>query len=211
MRVYVQRANAFDRYPRADSSSVKIIGHHHHGTIVHEDGGGAGSTRRGILSDVYCCCYMCVEMARDTPGSPMPRPRDLGAGGGGGAATATLTSGAYHAAAADTANMHGHALQQKILEVTYDRLPCMRDTWYIDLVHRSPPTFYGETSRILRDFRHTFLERRRDDIREINSFTIISILQSKCEAVFLINLRSIFYQIFMWYCSQLSSKYHTFL
>ncbi|XP_071579148.1 uncharacterized protein [Temnothorax nylanderi] len=57
------------------------------------------------------------EMARDTPGSPMPRPRDLGAGGGGGAATATLTSGAYHAAAADTANMHGHALQQKILEL----------------------------------------------------------------------------------------------
>lgn len=124
MRVYVQRASAFDRYPRAESSSVKIIGHHHHGTIVHEEGGG-GSTRRGILSDVYCCCYMCVEMARDTPGSPMPRPRDLGAGGGGGAATATLTSGAYHAAAADTANMHGHALQQKILEVTYDRLAFM--------------------------------------------------------------------------------------
>jgi len=64
---------------------------------------------------------MCIEMARDTPGSPMPRPRDLGAGSGGGAATATLTSGAYHAAAADAANMHGqHALQQKILEVTYD-------------------------------------------------------------------------------------------
>jgi len=61
-------------------------------------------------------------MARDTPGSPMPRPRDLGAGGGGGAATVTLTSGAYHAAAAtDTASLHGNALQQKILEVTYDR------------------------------------------------------------------------------------------
>ncbi|XP_072745235.1 histone deacetylase 5 isoform X5 [Anoplolepis gracilipes] len=56
------------------------------------------------------------EMARDTPSSPMPRPRDLGAGGGGGAATATLTSGAYHAAATDTANLHGHALQQRILE-----------------------------------------------------------------------------------------------
>ncbi|KMR02735.1 histone deacetylase 4 [Lasius niger] len=69
-----------------------------------------------MLPDV-CCCYMCVEMARDTPGSPMPRPRDLGAGGGGGAATATLTSGAYHAAAADTASLHGHALQQKILEL----------------------------------------------------------------------------------------------
>lgn len=107
MRVYVQRANAFDRYSRAESSSGKIV-----------DGG----TRRGMLPDVYCCCYMCIEMARDTPGSPMPRPRDLGTGGGGGAATATLTSGAYHAAAADTANMHGqHALQQKILEVTYDR------------------------------------------------------------------------------------------
>jgi len=68
---------------------------------------------------------MYVEMARDTPGSPMPRPRDLGAGGGGGAATVTLTSGAYHAAAAaaatDTASLHGNALQQKILEVTYDR------------------------------------------------------------------------------------------
>ncbi|XP_072745238.1 histone deacetylase 5 isoform X7 [Anoplolepis gracilipes] len=57
------------------------------------------------------------EMARDTPSSPMPRPRDLGAGGGGGAATATLTSGAYHAAATDTANLHGHALQQRILEL----------------------------------------------------------------------------------------------
>ncbi|XP_039304510.1 histone deacetylase 5 isoform X7 [Solenopsis invicta] len=59
------------------------------------------------------------EMARDTPGSPIPRPRDLGAGGGGAAATATLTSGAYHAApTVDTANMHGqHALQQKILEL----------------------------------------------------------------------------------------------
>ncbi|XP_018353429.1 PREDICTED: histone deacetylase 4 isoform X4 [Trachymyrmex septentrionalis] len=56
------------------------------------------------------------EMARDTPGSPMPRPRDLGAGGGGSAATAILTSGTYHTAAADTTNMHGHALQQKILE-----------------------------------------------------------------------------------------------
>ncbi|XP_018353431.1 PREDICTED: histone deacetylase 4 isoform X6 [Trachymyrmex septentrionalis] len=57
------------------------------------------------------------EMARDTPGSPMPRPRDLGAGGGGSAATAILTSGTYHTAAADTTNMHGHALQQKILEL----------------------------------------------------------------------------------------------
>lgn len=109
MRVYVQPANAFDRYSRAESSSGKIVA-------------GGGCTRRDMLPDVYCCCYMCIEMARDTPGSPMPRPRDLGTGGGGGAATATLTSGAYHAAAADTANMHGqHALQQKILEVTYDR------------------------------------------------------------------------------------------
>ncbi|XP_029171772.1 LOW QUALITY PROTEIN: histone deacetylase 9 [Nylanderia fulva] len=57
------------------------------------------------------------EMARDTPGSPMPRPRDLGAGNGGGTATATLTSGAYHAAAADTASLHGHALQQRILQL----------------------------------------------------------------------------------------------
>lgn len=114
----MQRANAFDRYPRAESSSVKIIGARH-GTI--------GRQHEGMLSDVYCCCYMCVEMARDTPGSPMPRPRDLGAGGGGGAATATLTSGAYHAAAAETANMHGHALQQKILEVTYDRFAFMQN------------------------------------------------------------------------------------
>jgi len=72
-------------------------------------------------------------MARDTPGSPMPRPRDLGAGGGGGAATATLTSGAYHAAATDTANMHGHALQQKILEVTYDRFAFMQDLHNISI------------------------------------------------------------------------------
>jgi len=109
----MQRANAFDRYLRAESLNVKLISAHHHRTIVQP------GTRQGMLSDVYCCCYMCIEMARDTPGSPIPRPRDLGAGSGGGAATATLTSGAYHAAAADAANMHGHALQQKILEVTY--------------------------------------------------------------------------------------------
>ncbi|KAI4480596.1 hypothetical protein M0804_010149 [Polistes exclamans] len=57
-------------------------------------------------------------MARDTPGSPMSRSRDLGSGGG--AATATLTSGAYHAAVATTTDpttLHGHALQQKILEL----------------------------------------------------------------------------------------------
>ncbi|KAI4502278.1 hypothetical protein M0802_002960 [Mischocyttarus mexicanus] len=36
-----------------------------------------------FLPDV--CCYMYyVEMARDTPGSPMSRSRDLGSGGGGG-------------------------------------------------------------------------------------------------------------------------------
>lgn len=123
MRVYMQRTNAFDRYPRAESSSVKIIGaHQHHGTIIHQHGSDSGGTHRDMLSDMYCCCYMCIEMARDTPGSPMPRPRDLDASGGGGAATATLTSGAYHAAAVDNANMHGqHVLQQKILEVTYDR------------------------------------------------------------------------------------------
>lgn len=116
MKVYVEQASAFDRYPRAESSSVKLAGGHHrrHGTLVHRN----AIAHESMLSDV-CCYYMCVEMARDTPGSPMPRPRDLGAGGGGGAATATLTSGAYHAAAADTASLHGHALQQKILEVTY--------------------------------------------------------------------------------------------
>ncbi|XP_076244011.1 histone deacetylase 4 isoform X2 [Calliopsis andreniformis] len=54
------------------------------------------------------------EMARDTPGSPMSRPRDL-VGGVGGAA-ATLTSSAYHAASSDPTTLHGHALQQKILE-----------------------------------------------------------------------------------------------
>ncbi|XP_011874063.1 PREDICTED: histone deacetylase 4 isoform X3 [Vollenhovia emeryi] len=117
MRVYAQRASAFDRYPRAESSGVKIIGaHQHHGTIDHQRHGGGGA-HRGMLSDVYCCCYMCVEMARDTPGSPMPRPRDLGAGGGGGAATATLTSGAYHAAATEPGVLHNHALQQKLLEL----------------------------------------------------------------------------------------------
>ncbi|XP_066595945.1 histone deacetylase 4 isoform X7 [Prorops nasuta] len=56
------------------------------------------------------------EMARDTQGSPMSRPRDLASSGGGGA-TATLTSGAYHATTADPAALHGHALQQKILEL----------------------------------------------------------------------------------------------
>ncbi|XP_012285218.1 histone deacetylase 4 isoform X3 [Orussus abietinus] len=53
------------------------------------------------------------DMARDTPGSPMSRPRDLATGG----ATATLTSGAYHAATGDPTTLHGHALQQKILEL----------------------------------------------------------------------------------------------
>lgn len=56
-------------------------------------------------------------MARDTPGSPMSRPREL-VGGVGGAAT-TLTSSAYHTASTDPTALHGHALQQKILEVTY--------------------------------------------------------------------------------------------
>lgn len=117
MRVHVERASAFERYLRAENSGAKIVGgHHYHRTIAqrHHAGGAHG----GILPDM-CCCYMCIEMARDTPGSPMPRPRDLGTGGGGGAATATLTSGAYHAAAIDT-SQHDHALQQKILEVTYD-------------------------------------------------------------------------------------------
>lgn len=56
-------------------------------------------------------------MARDTPGSPMSRPRDL-IGGVGGAAAA-LSSSAYHAASSDPNALHGHALQQKILEVSY--------------------------------------------------------------------------------------------
>ncbi|XP_043264566.1 histone deacetylase 4 isoform X3 [Colletes gigas] len=55
------------------------------------------------------------EMARDTPGSPMSRPRDLVGGVGGTAAT--LTSSAYHAASGDPTALHGHALQQKILEL----------------------------------------------------------------------------------------------
>ncbi|XP_072745227.1 histone deacetylase 9 isoform X2 [Anoplolepis gracilipes] len=115
MKIYMERASAFERYPRAESSSVKLAGdhHYHHGSSVHRH----AITHESMLSDVCCCYYMCVEMARDTPSSPMPRPRDLGAGGGGGAATATLTSGAYHAAATDTANLHGHALQQRILEL----------------------------------------------------------------------------------------------
>lgn len=119
MRVHVERASAFDRYLRGENSSAKII-------VV---GGGAAAGHRrlgaihvrgshGMLPDL--CCYMCIEMARDTPGSPMPRPRDLGAGGGG-AATATLTSGAYHAATTDSASLHDHELQQKMLKVTYDR------------------------------------------------------------------------------------------
>ncbi|KZC05441.1 Histone deacetylase 4 [Dufourea novaeangliae] len=55
-------------------------------------------------------------MARDTPGSPMSRPRDLVGGVGG--ATATLTTSAYHTTSSDpTATLHGHALQQKILEL----------------------------------------------------------------------------------------------
>ncbi|XP_063975199.1 histone deacetylase 4 isoform X7 [Diachasmimorpha longicaudata] len=53
------------------------------------------------------------EMARDTPGSPMSRPRDLVTSG----ATATLTSGAYRTSTNDAQTLHGHALQQKILEL----------------------------------------------------------------------------------------------
>lgn len=66
-------------------------------------------------------CFVCVDMARDTPGSPMSRSaRDQLAAA---AATATLTSGAYHVtaatehAAAAAVALHGNALQQKILEV----------------------------------------------------------------------------------------------
>lgn len=76
----------------------------------------SGSVRNSSLylaPNLPDMCYVCVDMARDMPGSPMSRPRDLAVGG----ATATLTSGAYHASATDPATMHGHALQQKILEV----------------------------------------------------------------------------------------------
>lgn len=59
----------------------------------------------------------CTEMARDTPGSPMSRPRDLV--GGVGATTTTLTSSGYHTGSADPSTLHGHVLQQKILEVVY--------------------------------------------------------------------------------------------
>ncbi|CAL7941587.1 unnamed protein product [Xylocopa violacea] len=55
------------------------------------------------------------EMARDTPGSPMSRSRDLVSGVGG--AATTLTSGAYHTTSNDPAALHGHMLQQKILEL----------------------------------------------------------------------------------------------
>lgn len=55
------------------------------------------------------------EMARDTPGSPMSRPRDLV--GGVGATTTTLTSSGYHTGSADPSTLHGHVLQQKILEL----------------------------------------------------------------------------------------------
>ena len=71
-----------------------------------------------------CTCvyiYVYTEMARDTPGSPMSRSRDL-VGGVGGAAT-TLTSAGYHATSGDPAALHGHVLQQKILEVTWNVLP----------------------------------------------------------------------------------------
>ncbi|CAL7941578.1 unnamed protein product [Xylocopa violacea] len=54
-------------------------------------------------------------MARDTPGSPMSRSRDLVSGVGG--AATTLTSGAYHTTSNDPAALHGHMLQQKILEL----------------------------------------------------------------------------------------------
>ncbi|XP_012269340.1 histone deacetylase 4 isoform X13 [Athalia rosae] len=54
------------------------------------------------------------DMARDTPGAPMSRPRDLASAG----TTTTMTSGAFHAAGgADSAALHGHALQQKILQL----------------------------------------------------------------------------------------------
>ena len=68
-------------------------------------------------SSMRACIYVytCTEMARDTPGSPMSRPRDLVGGVG---ATTTLTSGGYHAGSGDPASLHGHVLQQKILEVT---------------------------------------------------------------------------------------------
>lgn len=76
----------------------------------------ASGARRPLFvspSSLPKMCLVCVDMARDTPGSPMSRPRDLGVVG----ATATLTSGAYHAAATDPTALHGRAFQQKILEV----------------------------------------------------------------------------------------------
>lgn len=47
----------------------------------------------------------------------MSRPRDLV--GGVGATTTTLTSSGYHTGSADPSTLHGHVLQQKILEVVY--------------------------------------------------------------------------------------------
>lgn len=83
---------------------------------------------------ICTCMYMYVytEMARDTPGSPMSRSRDL-VGGVGGAAT-TLTSAGYHTTSGDPAALHGHVLQQKILEVTWKRSPS--SSWRIRTLPR---------------------------------------------------------------------------
>lgn len=79
----------------------------------------SSSSSSSTTSSIYLAqnlpdmCIVCVDMARETPGSPMSRPRDLATGG----AKATLTSGAYHATSNDPLPLHGHALQQEILEV----------------------------------------------------------------------------------------------
>ena len=104
MRVSLEHASAFSPYrpviPTLSTSAQRDAG--------------INNNASSLLTDL---CFVCVDMARDTPGSPMSRSaREQLAG-----ATATLTSGAYHVAAATAAAaehaLHGNALQQKILEV----------------------------------------------------------------------------------------------
>ncbi|XP_032456631.1 histone deacetylase 4 isoform X4 [Nasonia vitripennis] len=89
--------------------------HHHHHNNNNNDNNNEEEEEEDD-NDNGLMCFVCVDMARDTPGSPMSRSavrEQLAAG----AAAATLTSGAYHAAAEHAAvTLHGNALQQKILE-----------------------------------------------------------------------------------------------
>lgn len=128
MRLSLEHASAFSPYkplllppPPAHQTPLNFSKHHrhqHHHDVTSENNNNSHSSDDDDSELLPSVCFVCVDMARDTPGSPMSRSAVREQLQAAGAAAATLTSGAYHAAAEHAAvTLHGNALQQKILEV----------------------------------------------------------------------------------------------